>query len=248
MTLSNLIANKMPSSHGTLRFTARDFVASSSGLIADDLKAAIAARGKASLIVSGGRSPAQVYQALSQIELPWEKVSIGLVDERWVEAGQSGSNADFVARNLLQNKAARARFIGLKTGAVTPADGLAAAERALAAIEQPFDICVMGMGLDGHTASWFPDSAGLEAALDMRSQKTVCAIDATGCPVAGDHPARMSLTLPAVLKSRRIILMIAGRDKEAVFDSALGYSMEERPVTGLIAAGPRLTVLTDEND
>ena len=238
----------MSASHGTLRFSARDFVASSSKLIADDLKAAIAARGQASLMVSGGRSPAQVYQALSQIELPWEMVSISLVDERWVDSGQSGSNADFVAHNLLQNKAAKARFIGLKTGGATPADGLVKADRALAAITQPFDVCVMGMGLDGHTASWFPDSAGLDAALDMHGKNTLCAIDAAGCPVAGEHPERISLTLSAVLKSRRIILMIAGRDKEAVFDSALGYSMEARPVTALFAAGPRLTVLTQEND
>ena len=238
----------MSLAHETLRFAARDFVASSSVVIADVLKAAIAERGRASLMVSGGRSPALVYQALSHIDLPWEKVSVSLVDERWVDAGQSGSNADFVAHNLLQNKAAAARFIGLKTGGATPAAGFAEAECALSLIEQPFDICVMGMGLDGHTASWFTGATGLEAALDMNSKNTVCALDAKGCPVAGDHPARISLTLAAVLKSRRIILMIAGRDKEAVFERSLGYSMEERPVTALFAAGPRLTVLTDESE
>ncbi len=238
----------MPTGHETLRFAAPDFVASSSELIANELKAAIAARGQASLMVSGGRSPAKVYQALSGIELPWEKVIVSLVDERWVDAGQSGSNADFVAQTLLQNNAAKARFIGLKTRGATPLGGLAEAENNLAAIVQPFDVCIMGMGLDGHTASWFSGANGLDASLDMRGKTTLCAIDASGCPVAGEHTARISLTLSAVLKSRRIILMLAGREKKAVFASALGYSMTERPVTGLIAAGPRLTVLTDEND
>ena len=97
-----------------LTYKADDFIAKSAELIAQSLRQAISLRGMASLMVSGGCSPAKVYQALSHIDLPWDKVAIGLVDERCVSAGQSGSNADFVARNLLQNKADKARFIGLE--------------------------------------------------------------------------------------------------------------------------------------
>jgi len=79
------------------------------------LRAAITAKGAASLMVSGGSSPKPVYAALSKADLAWDKVTIGLVDERWVEAGQAGSNETFIRDNLLQNAAVNAHFIGMKT-------------------------------------------------------------------------------------------------------------------------------------
>jgi len=147
---------------------------------------------------------------------------------------------------LSKGKAQAVAFIGLKTSDANPAAGVEASETQLAGIPQPFDVCVMGMGLDGHTASWFPNSTGLKEALDPANTDTVIAIDARGCPVAGDHPDRITLTLSAVMASKQIILMIPGAGKSDVFKASAEKSVYDAPVKALRAAGERLTVITDE--
>lgn len=228
-------------------FTSRErLVDVASEQIADAINAAVTKRGAASLMLSGGSSPRPVYEALSQMDLPWDKVTIGLVDDRWVKRGEPGSNETFLDNTLLKGVAKRAKFIGLKTNDINPAAGVKASEAQLSHIPQPFDVCVMGMGLDGHTASWFPNSKGLKEALDLDNPKNVVAIDARGCPVAGDHPERITLTLAAVMASKQIILMIPGAGKSDVFKQSANKSVYDAPVKALRAAGERLTVITDE--
>jgi len=221
-----------------------DAVLAAAQKIARALRRAIEARGQASLMVSGGSSPKPVYAALSQMVLPWERVTIGLVDERWVEAGQDGSNETFIRDNLLKNEASAARFIGMKTEHDTPQDGIDSLTARFDDCPKPFDVCVMGMGLDGHTASWFPDSQDLSAALDEANPNIFCAVDATGCPVAGDYPHRMSLTLSAVLASRDVILFIPGAAKREVYLKAAQKTPLEAPVKNLSKAGDKLCVFT----
>ncbi len=212
------------------------------------LRVAITANGKASLMVSGGSSPKPIYRALSHADLGWEHVTIGLVDERWVEAGQAGSNEAFIRENLLQNAAAQARFIGMKTPHDAPSQAIETLTAAFADCPQPFDVCVMGMGLDGHTASWFPNAQGLEAALDKENPQTFCAVNAQGCPVAGDYPQRMSLTLSAVLAAKDIILFIPGEAKRDVYLAASGKPQTEAPVKTLSKAGDKLCVFLSKVD
>lgn len=228
-------------------YASRDvMVETASAQIAEAVTAAVAERGEASLMLSGGSSPRLVYEALSQMDLPWDKVTIGLVDDRWIDRGKPGSNETFLDETLLKDAAKHAKFIGLKTEDANPAAGAEKSERNLLAIARPFDVCVMGMGLDGHTASWFPNSKGLKDALDIDNPKTVIAIDARGCPVAGDHPDRITLTLSAVMASKQIILMIPGAGKADVFRASADKSVFDAPVKALLAAGERLTVITDE--
>ena len=228
-------------------FSSRDImVQSASRQIAQAITAAIAERGQASLMLSGGSSPRLVYEALSEMDLPWDKVTIGLVDDRWIERGKAGSNETFLDEALLKNAAKAASFIGLKTDDVNPAAGAERSEKNLSYIPRPFDICVMGMGLDGHTASWFPESKGLKEALNIDNVKTVMAMDARGCPGAGDHPERITLTLSAVMASKQIILLIPGAGKADVFKASANKSVYDAPVKALRAAGERLTVITDE--
>ena len=214
--------------------------------IAEAINEAIKTKDTASLMLSGGSSPRPVYEALSEMDLPWEKVTIGLVDDRWIERGQAGSNETFLDDTLLKGFASKATFIGLKTSDNNPAAGVKASAEQISAIPQPFDVCVMGMGLDGHTASWFPNSKGLSEALDPENSDSVIAIDAKGCPVAGDHPERITLTLSAVMASKQIILMIPGAGKSDVFEQSDMKSVHDAPVKALRAAGPRLTVITDK--
>ncbi|MEP3892330.1 MAG: 6-phosphogluconolactonase [Hellea sp.] len=237
----------MPESFKYHSFTSRDvMVQNASRQIAEAITAAITERGQASLMLSGGSSPRPVYEALSEMDLPWDKVTIGLVDDRWIQRGKAGSNETFLDETLLKNAAKAARFIGLKTHDVSPAAGAETSEKNISFIPRPFDVCVMGMGLDGHTASWFPNSKGLIDALNIDNSKTVMAIDARGCAAAGDHPDRITLTLSAVMASKQIILLIPGAGKADVFKASADKSVYDAPVKALRAAGERLTVITDE--
>jgi len=221
---------------------AGDPVAAAANAIEAALRDALAQRGKASLMVSGGSSPKPVYETLSKADLDWKNVSISLVDERWVNPGEAGSNEDFIRTALIKNKAASAQFIGLKTSAQTVQSGLSDVEARLNDFATPFDVCVMGMGTDGHTASWFPNASGLNEALSSENNNTLCYVNAVGCCVAGDHTDRISLTLSAVLAARHILLFIPGEQKRAVFDAAAEKPLFDAPVQALTHAGHKLHV------
>lgn len=217
-----------------------NLVADAAFAIESVLYQALKSRGRASLMVSGGSSPKPLYEKLSHANLDWSKVTISLVDERWVDPGQAGSNEDFIREHLIQNKATAATFFGLKTPHDSVKAGLSTAEARFKALTRPFDVCVMGMGSDAHTASWFPNSKGLEAALSLENENILCAIDAAGASVAGDHPYRISLTLRAVLESHLVLLFIPGATKRGVFDSAPKKTLSDAPVQALCLAGQNL--------
>lgn len=184
------------------------------------LKDAIRMRGVASLIVSGGTTPKALFEVLSGHALPWEKVTISLADERWVDPALPDSNEHLVRTSLLVNKAAAAQFVPLKARRGSPQQSERACETALKKIPSPFDAVLLGMGDDGHTASLFPGATGLDDALDMNSGRQCKAITPKVLPAHAPYP-RMSMTLPRLLDSRRILLMITGQSKLEVYRRAL---------------------------
>ncbi len=206
------------------------------------LEDALDKRGRASAALSGGSSPKPIYERLAQSPLAWDGVGLTLVDERWVPSGAKGSNFDFLRNCVAETPAERAKLVPLYNGHDSTATGLAAAEQALALIVPPFDLCVLGMGSDGHTASWFPDSGGLDAALDPSNPATLCAINATGCPVAGDLTDRISLTYSAVAKARETVLLLPSAEKVAVYREAQGKAVKDAPVAALAGLGDTLTI------
>lgn len=202
--------------------------------IEERLARAIAERGAASLAVSGGSTPKPLYQQLSDADLDWSKVTVVLVDERWVDPGEAGSNEDFVRASLLQGKAAAASFIGLKTAGLKPADGLAEAESRLADLPQPIEVSILGMGNDGHTASWFPHAVGLDACLNA-DRSLLAAVRAERSEVTGDHLDRITLTRRPIARSAAIYLMLSGEAKrEALAAAAAGSDVSAMPVRSLL--------------
>ncbi|GAB4344328.1 MAG: 6-phosphogluconolactonase [Desulfobulbaceae bacterium] len=193
------------------------------GYAAKRLADGVARRGSASLVVSGGSTPAPFFRALSTLRLPWEKVWITLADERWVDPADPASNEHLVRTNLLRGAAKQAFFVPLKNSAPTAAEGEEACRQALARIPRPFDLVILGMGTDGHTASLIPGAAGLEQALSPQSTR-ICA------PIkpAGNGIERMTLTLPALLDAREIIVHITGRDKRETLNEALKSGSPDR--------------------
>ncbi len=200
------------------------------GDIAERLSEALSLRGRASLVVSGGSTPRPMFEALCKQPLDWGRVFITLADERWVAPDHADSNERMVRAVLLQEQAQAAQFISLKTPAAEPAEGLAEVEAALAAMPTPFDVLVLGMGGDGHTASLFPDAPELATAMDMHSGRRCAAMHP-----ASVAQARITLTLPALLQSRVIYLHIVGEGKRAVYENALESGDSVRlPIAALL--------------
>ena len=181
-----------------------------------DLNEAIESRKNASLMVSGGTTPMALFEALSQADLAWQRVVIGLVDERWVHPSDDESNEKLVRSCLLKNKAGEARFIGMKIEAQTPVSAEEVCDRRYRQIPSPFDLVLLGLGIDGHTASLFPDASRLGAAVDRSAQKMCLGLESPYPP-----RDRLTLTLPALLGSRRIILHIEGEAKKETYARAL---------------------------
>jgi 6-phosphogluconolactonase len=184
--------------------------------IAGWLGEAVAARGAASLVVPGGSTPGPLFDALAGKELLWSAITVTLNDERWVDPADPASNERLVRERLLTGCAAEAGFVGLKTAAATARDGLAEVEARLAAIARPFDVMLLGMGADSHTASLFPGSAALAASLDGDA----AAVQAVAAPGARGAADRMTLALPTLRDARFIALMVTGEDKLAVLERA----------------------------
>lgn len=197
------------------------------------LRDAIEDRGEATFMVSGGSTPEQLYKALSNSDLDWNSVYVALVDERWVDEDHPRSNEAFVVRSLIQNKAASTNLIGMKNTAGTAQEGLEDCEAAYQQLAQPFDITILGMGPDGHTASWFPHAEGLQTALT--TTQLCAAVTAHQSAVTGEEVNRMTLSLNGVLQSKTMILLLTGQDKLDVFRKAqAGDDVAEMPIRALL--------------
>jgi len=198
--------------------------------VAATLTAAINARGKATLAVSGGSTPKAFFAALSDRPVAWDKVSVTLVDERMVGPEHERSNHRLASLFLLQNKAADAAFIPLyHETSDAPAAAVAASE-AIDALALPLDVVVLGMGTDGHTASFFPGGTTLGAVTDPACSHSVMTIEAPG---AGEP--RLTLTLPRIVEAGLIVLHIEGEAKRAVLAKALEAGPEtDLPVRAVL--------------
>jgi 6-phosphogluconolactonase len=201
-----------------------------SGEIKVDLEEAIQVRGAASLVVSGGRTPVRLFEQLRAEKVDWRQVWVTLADERWVETTNPASNERLVREHLLVDAASNAHFVGLKNPAPTPEAGADWAWRALSRVPHPYDVILLGMGDDGHTASLFPGSLALARAIDAGAPPGCVAVNALTAP----H-ARVSLNLAALLDARRIILHIEGEAKWQVYQKARAAgSTSEMPVRAVL--------------
>jgi 6-phosphogluconolactonase len=190
--------------------------------IADLLGKAIQERGHSLLCVSGGKSPIPVFQALRDVPLAWDKVTISLADERCVAVGHEHSNALLVETHLLQGLAAQARWVRMIDTDMVDEAALATlayqAHLALAALGR-CDVLVLGMGEDGHTASLFSHATELQEALDLRTPLTCQLMHLNPAPPEAPYP-RISQTLAHMLQARHILLTLQGSAKLAVLNQA----------------------------
>lgn len=198
--------------------------------IVNDLKQAIEKKGQASIAVSGGKTPIPLFTLLSQQDLEWNRVYITLVDDRWVDDTDDASNEKLVMTYLLQNKAKFANFVGLKNSCDNPFDGAEVTEQILDKVPMPFDVLILGMGEDGHTASLFPGADNLKLGLDMHSNRKVIGMTPLTAPLD-----RITLTLPIILGSKNIYLHLIGESKIKVLEQAeKGTDVNQMPIRAVL--------------
>ena len=195
--------------------------------VAAALREALVLRGEAKLALSGGRSPIPFLDALACQLLDWEDVKLTLVDERWVGCDQPDSN-ERLLRSHLQPVFDRVHWLPLYRG-LSPVQDAAVAGTML--LEwQPLDVAVLGMGLDGHTASLFPGQPRVSEWLQP-DVGTVCA-----ATLAADESPRLTLTGRALHSARRQLLAISGEQKLQVLIGALERDPADCPIAAFLRA------------
>jgi len=164
------------------------------------------------ILLSGGSTPLPLYRALGQADLPWSQLHVALVDERWVDENDAASNALAVRETLFDGnrRAVGAQFVTMKTAHARAIDAQPEVEQRYRQLP-PVALCVLGMGADGHVASWFAGAEGLDHAL--HGNDFCAAITAQKSSVTGDHLERMTITRRFLMRSQHVVLLFTGDEK-----------------------------------
>lgn len=219
--------------------------------VADDIKRCLMHKPQATLCVPGGNTPALFLAALSQIKLDWSRVNIILNDERWVPLSDEKSNQAMLLRTLESGHAKAANMTAFypspdrentnredflkKFNALyfpitgTIADKKAGKKAPKNTMPISINVCVMGMGEDGHTASIFPHMANLAQALDTNAAPALISADPPG------KESRVSLNLSALLSAQHHYLLITGNTKKSLIQKAQAKTLPaELPIEHVI--------------
>ena len=184
-----------------------------SAAVSERLQMALASRDKAYLVVSGGSTPANLFSLLACTPIPWHRVVVLLADERWVPADDKDRNERLVRESLLTQHASDAEFISLIPASVEDEADTARVSASVAALPT-FDVVLLGMGEDAHTASLFPCSAELQIGMTTHEGLLITR------PASAPHK-RVSLSKHRLSNTRQGILHIVGETKKVVLQRAV---------------------------
>ncbi|MGI9270529.1 MAG: 6-phosphogluconolactonase [Woeseiaceae bacterium] len=198
-------------------------------LIVGSLQARLNQSDAASIMVTGGSSPARCYAELAATDLDWSRVHILLSDERWVAACDEDSNEKLLRDTLLVGAANAAQLMPVYSDATSAEARCAELDDVLPTLPMPMVCTLLGMGTDGHIASLFPDAANLDAGLDVDNPQWCIPVSTT----ASEH-LRVSMTLAALLKSAQVVLLFFGEAKRDVYEQAKS-SVADVPVAKLLS-------------
>ena len=206
--------------------------------VADDVQAimrsAIAARGSALVALPGGRTPVPIFAELARRELDWPLATLLPTDDRLVPLGDPLSNAGLIRAHF---GGTGARLLTLVDGSTDADEAGRSADEKLRALRWPLDLVWLGMGRDGHTASILP-GPDFDAALDGLPGRRACGV--TPDPLPAEAPvARVTLTLPALVETRSLMLTINGEEKRAVAEQATEEGRSSKLAIGRVLASAR---------
>jgi 6-phosphogluconolactonase len=206
---------------------------------------AAGSRGRFSVALSGGSTPGKLYRHLAgephRAKIPWAEVHLFWGDERCVPPGDAGSNFHLAEETLISRVPIPPENVHRVRGELEPGRAARAYEQELQDFfcgpRARFDLVLLGLGADGHTASLFPGSPVL-----AETERLVVAANA----VYQDRPAqRVTLTLPAINSARQILFLVTGSAKAAVVQSVVEGSDERLPAQRIQPAAGQLTWLLD---
>lgn len=196
--------------------------------LAGDLETHLLHHDIATLAVAGGTTPGPIFDILCAADLDWSRVRVMPTDERWVPGDNPRSNEKLIRDRLLTARAATATYLPLYANADQPEDVLAELESNIAP-GLPLSVVVLGMGEDMHTASLFPQSAGLHAALSADAP-----ILAALRP--GSQPeTRVTLTARVLDGAMSKHLVITGQGKRNALERAMSLAPEEAPIQAVLS-------------
>jgi len=214
---------------------AEDVARRAADVIAEEARAAITARGRFLLATSGGETPGRMLQLLAKEEIPWSQVHLFQVDERVAPPGSPDRNLTQLLENLVNRIALPPGL--LHAMPVEEADLESAANRYAATLREvagkpaTLDLVHLGLGADGHTASLVPGDPALEI------EDADVAVSA---PYQGHR--RMTLTLPALNRARRVLWVVTGAGKAGVLAR---LRRGDRSIPAGRVRGDRALILTD---
>ena len=208
--------------------------------VASLIDLALDERDRAQIALSGGSTPAAAYRHLNAEHLPWNRVDVVLGDERWVPASDPASNARMLSETLLaaDGPGAGARFHPVPTELESAEASVEAFEqyvRQLCPGDPPiFDVMLLGLGEDGHTASLFPGTP----ATTVRDRAVTIG--------AGKGLERITLTAPVLSAARHVIVLVSGSSKRQALQRLLDPSEPaERTPAKLVQPRTPVLVLAD---
>ncbi|MBX9637636.1 MAG: 6-phosphogluconolactonase [Nitrosomonas sp.] len=179
---------------------------------------------QATLVVPGGSTPRHYLPALAKCKLPWDRITVTLSDERWVDVNDDQSNEKLIKQHLLSHLPANTPFVGLKTAHDNPFDAIEALHQRLDSLPLPVSLTVLGLGEDGHIASLFP---GMNP--DSLSAHHCIAV---APPIAPS--LRISLSLKLLAESEQIVLVVTGDSKQRLLDRVSENPDSNLPIVWLM--------------
>ena len=198
--------------------------------IISSLKDEIRQFGFASILVSGGSTPKGLFNLLSNEPLEWSRITVSIVDERFLPNGHADQNAELIKEHLLINEAAIANFIPLVIDPSDPVNNLKLVTTELQKIKRPFTVVVLGMGSDGHTASLFPDSPMLDEAMDLNCQNILLNVRTPSSPYS-----RITFSRKEILNSKNLYLHCYGQEKKEILNNISASIHQDRyPISGFV--------------
>jgi 6-phosphogluconolactonase len=207
---------------------------------------AVASRGRFSVALSGGTTPGVLFRRLAESPfldtVPWAQVHLFWVDERLVPRDDPGSNYRLAYETLISQVPLPEENVHGVLGEQAPAVAEREYERALDAFfcgpQTRFDLVLLGMGRDGHTASLFPGDGALQ-----ERQRNVAVVEAN---YEGRPAHRLTLTLPAINGARQVLFLVTGGSKAEIVRQVLGSQGGRLPAQQVQPVAGQLAFLLDE--
>ncbi|MEO5867438.1 MAG: 6-phosphogluconolactonase [Sphingomonas sp.] len=217
---------------------AEEFAAAVAGDIGFVIESAIDARGACVIALSGGKTPVPIYAKLATAKLDWKRVTIVPTDERIVPLGDPLSNVTMIGKTFIP-KGARVMPIVPTATADYKAAGRSA-DALMQDLHWPLDLCLLGVGTDGHTASIFPGPDFDEALSGPRERR---ALGVMPDPMPSNAPvARVSLSRAAIVSAKALMIAVTGDKKRRVIEDAIKQGPSSNYPIGRVLADAELPV------